>query len=78
MDVLWQPVVKTKASLLFQWYVFEGHKKPYYIHSLDLLFGLNNQKIVSDEISIDVNEFIQLEKLLYIGYKKVHAQKLIK
>jgi len=64
MDIKWQPIVKTRASLLFQWYVFVGHRKKYYKNSLGIDFGLRNQKIVADEISIDLNEFIQLEKLL--------------
>ena len=64
MPVKWLPVVKTKSSLLFQWLVFEGHRKKYYQSSLNLHFGLQNQKIISDEISIDLNEFIQLESIL--------------
>lgn len=70
MNIKWQNVVKAKASLLFQWYVFEGHRKKYYKNSLNLNFGLRNQKIVSDEISIDLNEFIQLEFLLTSKYKE--------
>src|SRR3989344_3089441 len=60
----WQPVVKTKASVLFQWFVFEGHRQPYFNKSIGLDFGLRNQKIVADEVSIDLNEFSILEKLL--------------
>ena len=64
MEVKWQPVIKTKASVLFQWFVFEGHRQKYYRKSLGLNFGLNNQKIVDDEVFIDVNEFVKLEKVL--------------
>ena len=70
MDIKWQPVVKAKASLLLQWYVFEGHRKKYYKNSLNLDFGLRNQKIVSDEISIDLSEFIRLEILLTTNYQE--------
>ncbi len=69
-EIKWFPIVKTKASLLFQWLVFEGHKKQYYQSSLNLDFGLKNQKIISDEISIDLNEFIQLETLLTTKIKQ--------
>jgi len=60
----WQPVFKTKASVLFQWYVFEGHKEKYYISSLNLDFGMKNQRIISGEIFIDQNEFDELEIVL--------------
>ena len=50
--------------MLFQWYVFEGGKKPYVKSSLGIDFGFLNQKIVTDGIFIDVNEWAKLEKVL--------------
>jgi len=80
MSIKWQAVVKTKASLLFQWYVFEGHREKYYKNSLKLGFGLENQKIVDNEISIDLNEFIHLEILLKgkINKEKYYLESFIK
>ena len=71
MAIKWQCVlVKTKASVLFQWYVFKGHQQSFFRRSLGLNFGLKNQKIVDGEISIDLNEFNNLEKLLHEKIKK--------
>ncbi len=70
MQIKWLPVVKTRASLLFQWFVFEGHKEKYYLRSLGLSFGLKHQKIVNNEISIDFNEFAQLENILTSRIRK--------
>lgn len=66
MGIKWLSVVKTEASVLFQWYVFEGHKQKYFKSSLNLDFGLRNQKIVSGEISVDSDEFNVLQRLLNV------------
>lgn len=60
----WQPIVKARSSVLFQWYVFEGHKERYFRSSLGLNAGFTNHKIVSDEIFADQNEWAKLEKTL--------------
>lgn len=62
--IKWQPIVKAKTSVLFQWYIFEGHKEKYFDSSLGVKAGLLNGKIVSDEIFIDLNEWTYLEKRL--------------
>lgn len=50
--------------MLFQWYVFEGHKEKYFRSALNIKASLANQKIVSDEIFSDQNEWVRLEKIL--------------
>lgn len=60
--IKWQPIVKAKTSVLFQWYVFEGHKERYLKNSLGIKASLLNGKIVSDEIFIDLNEWAKFEK----------------
>jgi len=64
VKIRWQPIVKIKTALLFQWYIFEGNKEKYFKSSLNLDFGLTNEKIISDEIFIDLNEWAKLEELL--------------
>lgn len=64
MKINWQPIVKARSSLLFQWYVSEGHKEEYFRSSLGLKVGLTNHKIVSDEIFADQNEWMKLGKVL--------------
>ncbi len=90
MKIRWQPIVKIKASLLFQWYVFEGSKKKYVKPSLGIDFGFSNQKIVSSGIYIDPNEYTDLEKIFlskldkendffqkFIGLCYKHASRLL-
>ena len=72
MKIKWQPIVKAKSSILFQWYVFEGHKGKWFQSSINLKIGLTNGKIVSDEIFIDLNEWAKLEEFLA---SKVKADK---
>ncbi|HUW21332.1 MAG TPA: PEP-utilizing enzyme [Candidatus Bathyarchaeia archaeon] len=67
--IKWQPIVKAKTSILFQWYVFEGHKEKYFKNSLEIKASLLNGKIVSDEIFIDLNEWTKLEKKLSLKIK---------
>jgi len=62
MEINWVPIVKSKASVLFQWFVFEGHKKKYFKNSLNIETSLENGKIVSDEIFIDTIEWEKFEK----------------
>jgi len=62
--IKWQPIVKATSSLLFQWYVFEGHKTKYFRKSLNFKVGLSNEKQISGEIFIDLNEWAKLEKVL--------------
>ena len=69
-DIKWQAIVKAKSSIFFQWCVFEGHKEKWFQKSLNLRTGLTNGKIVSDEIFIDLNEWIKLEGLLTSEVKK--------
>lgn len=69
MEIKWQPIVKTKASLLFQWYVFEGHKHEHFRSALGINTGLLNQKIVLDEIFIDLNEWAVFENY-FVGVIK--------
>ncbi len=64
MKIKWQTILhKTRASLLFQWYVFVGHSKKYFQESLDINIGQENQKIVFGDISIDIDEWMKLEKV---------------
>lgn len=62
--IKWQPIVKAKTSVLFQWYVFEGHREKYFKDSLGIKACLLNSKHVSDVIFIDLNEWAKLEKKL--------------
>ena len=68
--IKWQLIVKARTALLFEWYVFEGNKAKIFKSSLGIRFGQVNEKIVSDEISIDLNEWIKLEKILTSKVKK--------
>lgn len=62
--VNWQPIVKTHGSLLFQWYAFEGDKAEYCGRSLGLPTGMPNERIISGEISVDVDAWAKIESTL--------------
>lgn len=70
MSINWQPIVKSKASVLFQWLVFKGHQKKYFQNSLEIEAHLDYGKIVSDEIFINLNEWTQFEKVFSQEIKK--------
>lgn len=64
LEIKWQPIVKIKTSVLFEWYIMEGNKKKNFNKSLGIKTSLLNNKIVSDEIFIDLNEWERFESFL--------------
>jgi len=63
MKPKWQPIVKINGSLLFNWYWMEGGMK-FSSSSLGIDFNYKHNKIVVGEISIDLNEAVEVEKKL--------------
>jgi hypothetical protein len=52
MAIKWQPIVKAKTSVLFQWYIFEGHKQKYFKDSLGIEAYLLTAKLFPMKFSL--------------------------